>query len=253
MTSPDLLALDFDGVLCDGLPEYFASSWRTGQQVWGWQTPAVELELAFRRLRPVVLHGWEMPLLLWALQAGYAEVDLAQRWAELTGQLLSASKTAAADLQRALDQTRLQWMAVDQADWLSYQRLYPGVEEQVRRWLSQGQPCVIITTKGTQFVQDLLASRQLDVDPALIFGKEVQQSKAGVLRQLLDQYPQIWFVEDRLPTLEAIAQQPELEAVRLFLADWGYNTPDDRERLGGSIQGLRLDQFCSGFEAWLSQ
>jgi phosphoglycolate phosphatase-like HAD superfamily hydrolase len=252
MTSPDLLALDFDGVLCDGLPEYFESSWRTGQRVWGWQSPADELEPAFRRLRPVVLHGWEMPLLLWALQAGYAEAELAQRWAELTRQLLSAAQSTATDLQWGLDQTRLQWMARDKAGWLSYQRLYPGVEEQVRRWLNQRQPCVIITTKGTQFVQDFLASRQLNFDPALIFGKEVQQSKAHLLAQLLPQYPDIWFVEDRLPTLEDVTAQAVLKPVRLFLAEWGYNTPADWQRVGSAIQRLRLEQFCSDFETWLA-
>ena len=28
MSSPDILALDFDGVVCDGLIEYFQTAWR---------------------------------------------------------------------------------------------------------------------------------------------------------------------------------------------------------------------------------
>jgi phosphoglycolate phosphatase-like HAD superfamily hydrolase len=251
MIAPDLLALDFDGVLCDGLPEYFASSWRTGQGVWGWQALAADLEPAFRRLRPVVLHGWEMPLLLWALQQGYDEAEIAGNWSGLAPQLLKMAQVTTTGLQQALDQTRRAWIARDQADWLSYQRLYPGIETQMRRWLKESQPLVIVTTKGQQFVQDLLASRELVLPSAQIYGKEVQQSKAKLLAQLVFNYPEIWFVEDRLPTLEEVSGQAGLQSVRLFHADWGYNTVADRQRARGTIQGLGLDQFCGEFADWL--
>ncbi|MHC5726941.1 MAG: HAD family hydrolase, partial [Nostoc sp.] len=33
-SSPTILALDFDGVICDGLIEYFEVSWRTYCQIW---------------------------------------------------------------------------------------------------------------------------------------------------------------------------------------------------------------------------
>ncbi|TAF20763.1 MAG: HAD family hydrolase, partial [Nostocales cyanobacterium] len=32
--SPTILALDFDGVICDGLIEYFEVAWRTYCQIW---------------------------------------------------------------------------------------------------------------------------------------------------------------------------------------------------------------------------
>ena len=34
MIIPDVLALDFDGVLCDGMQEYFETSRRTYTQAW---------------------------------------------------------------------------------------------------------------------------------------------------------------------------------------------------------------------------
>ena len=34
MTIPHILALDFDGVLCDGMREYFEASRRTYRRVW---------------------------------------------------------------------------------------------------------------------------------------------------------------------------------------------------------------------------
>ena len=61
MTIPDILALDFDGVCCDGLREYFETSRRTCARVWSADEPPGESAFeAFCALRPVILSGWEM-------------------------------------------------------------------------------------------------------------------------------------------------------------------------------------------------
>src|SRR4029453_4631340 len=52
---PDLLALDFDGVLCDGMREYFEASRRTYMKIWPTDTvPGEDLFPAFRPLRPAI-------------------------------------------------------------------------------------------------------------------------------------------------------------------------------------------------------
>jgi hypothetical protein len=38
--------------------------------------------------------------------------------------------------------------------------------------------------------------------------------------------------------------------VRLFLADWGYNTPADRARVAGRVALLSLDRFTAPLETW---
>jgi hypothetical protein len=40
--------------------------------------------------------------------------------------------------------------------------------------------------------------------------------------------PQIHFVEDRFETLLSVMKDPALENVKLYLVDWGYNTPEQR-------------------------
>ena len=57
--APNILALDFDGVLCNGLEEYFLTAWRTYCQVWepASQEPTEDLALVFYRLRPVIETG----------------------------------------------------------------------------------------------------------------------------------------------------------------------------------------------------
>ena len=61
---PTILALDFDGVICDGLIEYFQTAWRTYCQIWKpvETVPDPDLALSFYRVRPAIETGWEMPL-----------------------------------------------------------------------------------------------------------------------------------------------------------------------------------------------
>ena len=81
MNIPDILALDFDGVLCDGMREYFEASRRTYMRVWPDEpAPSEELFPAFRALRPVIMTGWEMPVLLRALVQGYSQAAMLQNW-----------------------------------------------------------------------------------------------------------------------------------------------------------------------------
>jgi hypothetical protein len=62
----------------------------------------------------------------------------------------------------------------------------------------------------------------------------------------------LWFVEDRLKTLELVKQQSDLENVQLFLADWGYNTQPEREagKNDDRIRLISLDQFSQDFSHW---
>ena len=81
MAIPDVLALDFDGVLCDGMREYFETSRRTYARAWPDESlPGDELFAAFRRLRPVILSGWEMPLLLRAIAGGRSDKEIFANW-----------------------------------------------------------------------------------------------------------------------------------------------------------------------------
>src|SRR2546427_166770 len=97
---PAILALDFDGVLCDGMREYFTAAWRA----WRRLRPSIALNPPsglferFARVRPVVESGWEMPLVIMALLAGAAESELLERWrpAPLLAELRLAREAGAA-------------------------------------------------------------------------------------------------------------------------------------------------------------
>lgn len=254
---PDILALDFDGVLCDGLAEYFQSAWRAYCQIWQPERPIQgdDLESSFSRLRPVIETGWEMPVLLRALILGISEEEILHDWSRIATQIVTSEQLEAKKLAKTLDAIRDEWIAQDLEGWLALHRFYPGVADKVRQTLAEGRTQVwIITTKEGRFVRRLLQQQGIELPGELIIGKEFKRPKHETLRQIIADRGDrgVWFVEDRLKTLRSLQQQPDLQAVRLYLADWGYNTESEREsaRQDPSIQVLGSDRFAGDFAGW---
>jgi phosphoglycolate phosphatase-like HAD superfamily hydrolase len=254
---PQILALDFDGVICDGLIEYFQTAWRTYCQIWKPSLPTSPTDLAasFYQLRPVIETGWEMPILIRALMLGITDARILQDWAKIAAQLLKEADLTAADIGTKLDQIRDEWIATDLASWLSLHRFYPGVVERLLSLLTSPVQPVIVTTKEGRFVNQLLLQQGVQMPEQWIIGKESKRPKPQLLRELIGRTEMplcLWFVEDRLKTLQSVQQQLDLDAVKLYLADWGYNTASEREAAQNDprIQLLSLSQFVEDFSAW---
>ncbi|TVP61412.1 MAG: HAD family hydrolase, partial [Nodularia sp. (in: Bacteria)] len=115
----------------------------------------------------------------------------------------------------------------------------------------------IVTTKEGRFVQQLLQREGVNLLRSTIFGKEVKRPKYETLRELIHKAEKkpvsLWFVEDRIKTLHLVQQQTDLEDVKLFLADWGYNTQTERKAAQDDqrIQLLTLPQFTKNCTGWL--
>ncbi len=146
---PTILALDFDGVICDGLIEYFQTAWRTYCQIWSPAShiPPEDLASKFYKLRPVIETGWEMPVLIRALLLGISPENILQKWATIAQNLLEEADLIAADIGRKLDQIRDEWISTDLTNWLSLHRFYPGVVERLQLLVNSPVQPVIITTK----------------------------------------------------------------------------------------------------------
>ncbi|MBW4563681.1 MAG: HAD family hydrolase [Mojavia pulchra JT2-VF2] len=257
-SSPTILALDFDGVICDGLIEYFEVAWRTYCQIWSPanNTPPNDLAPKFYRLRPVIETGWEMPVLIKALVEGISEAKILQEWVTITPQILLDHKLQAREIGAKLDNLRDEWIATNLDNWLSLHRFYPGVVEKIKATVASTIKLYIVTTKEGRFVQQLLQQEGVEIPPKSIFGKEEKRPKYEILRELKQtadvKSASLWFVEDRLKTLQLVEQQKDLDDVKLFLGDWGYNTQPEREAAQNDprIQLLTLSQFAQDFSAW---
>jgi phosphoglycolate phosphatase-like HAD superfamily hydrolase len=266
-STPALLALDFDGVVCDGRPEYFETAWQAYVATWpralASGRPAAIAD-RFAALRPLIESGWEMPLMVHALLAGVEPPALENRhgWLQAAPALMKAGGVTAEMLGRALNKVRDDWFARDPTDWLSYHRFYPGILAQISALLGGPTRVVIVTTKAERFVRALLAGHDARLAEVPIIGREPGKPvpKPDILRRLANSHELAadgagaWFVEDMLETLEATAARVDLAGARLFLAEWGYNTADDRTRAAGDdrITLLSLDRFGAPLSTWLS-
>ena len=246
---PAILALDLDGVLVDGMEEYWRSSLHV---VRSFGAPRIgsngEIPPAFRHIRPWVHTGWEMVVVVWALAHGAAEEAFLQNYPGALRQWQAHLGQSSAVLQSALERHRSDCLLQDRQGWLAQHRLYPGVAERLRRCgAEEGVDWVVVTTKGQEFAAALL--EQDGLQPTAVYGRE-HGPKSRVLRRLLEQRQPVWFVEDRLPTLETVMADPHLRGIGCYLAAWGYLRHADRQQLRPPAHWLGHATFCAPFPAW---
>ena len=259
MLSPKILALDFDGVVCDTVREAGRSAWEVIRPLRGAGNGAIPPEAmeAFVRLRPAVESGWEFPVVLWSILDGVPEAALLAefqgKWRQVALERIGLTPQ---ELGARFDTARDQAIAHDLDGWLAGQGLYPGMAARLNATLGQGPRVYIITTKGGRFAHKLLEVNGVSFPLDRVWGREQQRPKPELLRVLRKQesadFRDIWFVEDRLKTLQAVTQEPDLRDVGLFLAAWGYVTPKDCDDAAKDprIVPLSLERFCGGFALW---
>ena len=247
-----MLISDFDGVIVDGMEEYWWSARRAAAQLLPAGVPLPQaVPEAFRQLRPQVHHGWEMPLLA-AVIAGHGQplaafhMDYAAALAASLQQLAWSEH----QLTEALDAVRQQAIASDRQAWLALHRPYPWMLKALQRFDAAGVPWGVLTTKSAGFTTELLSSHQLH--PQVIYGRE-DGPKPEVLQRLLAQASAHgpWrFLEDRRLTLEAVRALPALDAVHCLLVTWGYLRPGDDQDLPSGIKLLKPEVLDQPLAQW---
>ncbi len=131
-----------------------------------------------------------------------------------------------------------------------------GVINKLTQILNSNTEIYIITTKEGRFTQQLLKEAGVELPPDRIIGKESKQPKHQTLRQVMEKHNvqpiDVWFVEDRLKTLESVEKQDDLSGIGLYLASWGYNTPKAQASVQEkpNIKLLSLAQFVDDFSNW---
>jgi len=249
MAEAPLLVFDFDGVLVDGMAEYWWIARRAALVLRPERHLPEQAPTAFTQLRPLIHKGWEMVLA--ALELSRPDLNLPAYLAGYDHQLQTALRRWQLEpqsLQQTLEQQRAEAIQADPAAWLSLNRPYPGILERLQALESEGIPWRVLTTKGRAFARQLLEAYGLT--PEAVDGHE-QGSKPEVLDQLSRQQERpLWFVEDQRPTLEAVRATPSLQAVRCFLVSWGYLAPGDLEQLPAGITALHPEQFAAPLARW---
>lgn len=247
MTNKTIYALDFDGVICDSAIETSLTGWKVAQRYWSdMQTATINDALidAFRQVRPYLETGYEAILIMRLLHQSIEVEDLCLHYEQHMATLIAQEKLDTSTLKQDFGTMRDQWIAHNEAEWLDKNPLFTGIASKLHT-LPMTQ-WYIITTKQERFVQRILAGAEIEFAAERIYGMDRQMSKQQVLGQLLTQHQteQLVFIEDRLPTLQGIINNPALKSIKLQLVDWGYNTSQDRQAIVNTdIELITLDDF----------
>ncbi len=246
MTKKPLVALDFDGVLCDSAPENAATAWMVCQQLWPQRFPEgpipAEALQKFCAARPCMETGYQAVIITKLLQDGVAVEELFRDFAQRLESEMAASGLTKAQLVQRFGAQRDDFLRQDPAGWMGYNSFFPGATAALQTLRSRAE-VIILTTKESRFVQRLCQFAGVDFAPEQIYGLEKIRNKETTLKEFLDadEFSGVTFVEDRFLTLKRVLEVPELAAVKLALASWGYVTPQHRQEAAATPQIRILD------------
>ena len=253
MSLQPLLVFDFDGVILDGMDEYWTSSRGACLSLLQGVLLPEDTPSRFRQLRPWVHHGWEMVLIAALLQESggpLQRLGIDAFAADYDQQLragLDRFGWQPSLLQDSLERVRRQAVSDDRVGWVALHRPFEGVPERLARLEDEGVAWSVLTTKGRDFTAELLDAFQLR--PVRLDGRE-SGPKPEVLLRLRREWALNGFVEDRRATLEVVLETPGLEGLKCFLADWGYLCPADREGLPEGLDLLSTSKFAAPLAIW---
>ena len=252
MQNQKLFLYDFDGVIVDGMNEYWCSSLLACENFLITSDISIEKKLyktissTFKEIRPWVKYGWEMVLIVHEIVKienplnDENKKDFVFKYHQNCQSILQHNSWLPQDLQNFLDQSRKLQIDKDFKKWISLHNPFYEVIDFIEKLKQEKIKTGIITTKGKVFATKIL--NELNISPEFIFGYE-SGTKIEIAKQLSTNYKIVGFIEDRRKTLVNIKQNPHTQHIPCFLAEWGYLKESDRINLTNGIQLLNLKKL----------
>ena len=252
MSFPKLFIFDFDGVIVDGMNEYWNSSLLTFEKFL--DSPDILIDQnyykqvpnTFIEIRPWVKYGWEMLIIVHQIIKRECPLnnqnksDFLNKYDQNCQKVLLDNSWVAEDLQKYLDKSRKYQIDKDFENWIKLHRPFYEVINFIEKIKKENIKSAIITTKGKIFAGKIL--EKLNIFPELIFGYE-SGTKIDIASKLSNEYEIIGFIEDRRKTLIDIKQNTITNQIPCYLADWGYLKNMDRTNLPYEIKLLKLSDL----------
>ena len=145
-----LIALDFDGVLCDSAAETAASAWKCARELWPdlLTTELVPCEIVeqFLQVRPWLETGWQSVLMIRMLLEKLPMTAFREELEFHYERLMRKTGLDAASLIRKFAESRDEWIRRDPESWLKSHRFYPGTITALQEALHE-HDIYILTTK----------------------------------------------------------------------------------------------------------
>jgi phosphoglycolate phosphatase-like HAD superfamily hydrolase len=173
-----LVFLDFDGVLCDSLPECLVSSWTAFYGFLRGGLPdrvPLTLRATFYELRPYVRSGEDYVLLQELVEAG-TSVHSQQ---DFDAQLRRRGTTTMQEYRHVFYRARSELLRTDRGYWIGLNRIYPFLLPHLKTWTCS--PCLhILSTKEASYILEILAARGVEIDAGRVLHCGAQE-KPGLI------------------------------------------------------------------------
>tara|TARA_Y100000991_G_scaffold197981_1_gene168780 strand:- start:154 stop:930 length:777 start_codon:yes stop_codon:yes gene_type:complete len=247
-----IFLLDFDGVIVDGMDEYWHSSllacekYLDSPYITVDQTLYKKVPNTFKEIRPWVKYGWEMVLIVHEMIKtenpinNFNKDSFINKYHQNCQILLKNNSWNPKDLQKILDESRNYQIKKDFKAWVNLHNPFFEVLDFMKALKKRKIKTGIITTKGEIFAKKIL--KQLNIFPEFVFGYE-SGTKLKIAGNISKTFEILGFIEDRKKTLIDIKQNSETSHIACFLAEWGYIKESDRFNLNNEIKLLKLDDL----------
>ena len=249
MQHQKLILFDFDGVIVNGINEYWLSSKLACEKFLLPNSKnhnlneSIEVPKIFVEIRPWVKYGWEMVLITHEILKknkplnNLTKKSFLENYEENCSKLLLKYSWESIKLQQCLDEARKFQIKNDFKKWISLHQPFNEVIDFIKYTKDKGYKTGVISTKGKIFTSKILSN--LNIFPELIFGYE-SGSKVDIISNLTLSYDIIAFIEDRRKTLSNILKNKQTKLINCYLAEWGYLKSTDKIDLPKGIKLLKI-------------
>ncbi len=221
MTNDTLLFLDFDGVICDSLPETLVSSWLAYHKFILHDMPS-SMPRAFKadfcRYRPYIKNGEDYIVLQHIIFRGLpvASQDDFDALKRNTGE------EEMAYYKDVFYKARQELLSQDRRFWLSLNPIFLPIKSALLK--THGNPRIyILSTKVKEYILQILTAHGIEFPKENIIDSG-SQVKLEIIKAILDNgsAKRALFIDDQIEHLKPIID----DRIEVFLASWGYVNND---------------------------
>lgn len=242
--SANIIALDFDGVVCDGLNECLLTAWNTWH---GLSTDAfdpstlaeipAEFVRRFSYCRNFVRHSghFVMPFLF-----EFSTFKSAKDFEEM----FAAVPTESVDrFLKRFEDYRADVIKMRYAEWLGMHKYYDGMVDVLS---NEANEIFIVSGKDQHSIIEILLAEGVTIPEERIYGS--QKNKVPTLEKIADQvdrsHVDIRFYDDNLPNV----LDAKSKGFQALWAGWGYQTDNDIEMARyEDVRPIELSHFVAAF------
>ena len=252
MKEKELILFDFDGVIVDGMNEYWQSSLLACKYYLNSKDICSDIDInlktpnVFISLRPWITYGWEMVIITHEIIKKKDPLNnknkskFLKNYQKNCTEIIKKNSWDSENLQKYLDQARELQISNNFDQWISLHNPFIEVLKFIKCAKENHYQIGIITTKGKLFTQKIL--KKIDIKPDFLYGYE-SGSKTEIISNLINDFKIIGFVEDKLKTLLKVINNKQTSNVPCYLADWGYLKETDRINLPKTVKLLKLNDL----------